>query len=459
MHRRSSTILLALFSLTFSLEAQVTVVTLDDALRLAKERNLDVVQARNNIAAADADVRAAYGDYLPSLSASGGWNWTQSSRTENQQIEVPGVGLTETQQEFFGASDRWSSGLSANYNLFDGLRREATVNSSEARRTIAERSSERTCQAVSYQVISIYLNVLRTERLVKVGEENLKRDERQLERITESSRVGALPLADVYRQQSQVANDELDLITAQNNHDKAKADLAALIGLDPMQEYDFRDPSVTVELSAAKAETTVTRYRNLTGVTQRALAARPDLVAARANLDAAGAGITAAQSSYFPALGLSGGYGNSSDELGMLSLNKNYSLNAGVNLRWNLFDGFAREAQVEQAKVTERNAEVQLRQYEKDVAVDVRKAFLDLEAAKKSWDVSEKVLVSAAEDRRIAEERYNLGAGTLLDLLVANATYVNAQAARVNSVAGFLNARYNMEFAVGDRTCEGPREH
>jgi outer membrane protein len=294
---------------------------------------------------------------------------------------------------------------------------------------------------------------------VKVGEENLKRDERQLERITESSRVGALPLADVYRQQSQVANDELDLITAQNNHDKAKADLAALIGLDPMQEYDFRDPSVTVELSAAKAETTVTQYRNLTGVTQRALAARPDLVAARANLDAAGAGITAAQSSYFPALGLSGGYGNSSDELGMLSLNKNYSLNAGVNLRWNLFDGFAREATVEQAKVTERNAEVQLRQYEKDVAVEVRKAFLDLEAAKKSWDVSEKVLVSAAEDRRIAEERYNLGAGTLLDLLVANATYVNAQAARVNSVAGFLNARYNMEFAVGDRTCEGPREH
>jgi outer membrane protein TolC len=73
--------------------------------------------------------------------------------------------------------------------------------------------------------------------------------------------------------------------------------------------------------------------------------------------------------------------------------------------------------------------------------------------------VSDKALRSASEDRRIAEERYNLGAGTLLDLLVANATYVNSQASRVNAIAGFLNARYNMEFAVGDRTCDGPRNN
>ena len=59
--------------------------------------------------------------------------------------------------------------------------------------------------------------------------------------------------------------------------------------------------------------------------------------------------------------------------------------------------------------------------------------------------------LSTPEDRKIAEERYNLGAGTLLDLLVANATYVGAQATQINAIVGFLIAKYNMEFVLAER--------
>ena len=427
-------------------------LTLDEAIRIALERNIDVVQTFNNIASADAAVRSAWGDYLPTVSATGGWTRGQRSSLGNTVYFVPGVGPVEQQSETFTTSKQWSTGASASLTVFDGLSREANLSSAKSRQAVAERNSERARQAIVNYVVSGYLNVLRNEQLVKVSEENLKRDQRQLERITESNRVGALSLADVYRQQSQVASDELELINTQNNYAKASADLVALIGLDPYMTYEFHDASLAMKLDSTDTDATVQQYRDLIAVTRRAMSARPDFEAARLNLESASSGVTASMGSYYPSVSIFGQYGNFSEYLDKLMLNKNYQVAWGFSLRWNLFDGFLREQQVESARVQERNAQVTYAQAEKDISVEVRKALLDLEAAKKSWEVSEKALVSAREDRKIAEERYNLGAGTLLDLLVANASYVNAEAARVNAISGFFIARHNMEYMLGERT-------
>jgi outer membrane protein len=450
MLKNASFALILLFLIPGLALAQAKVLTLDEATRIALERNIDVIQTQNNIDAAKGQVLAAWGGYLPSLSASGSWSRTQSQRTGTSVQIIEGIPVT-SQTESFGVDNSFNTGLSSNLTLFDGLARESNLSAAKARNVVVENTAVRTRQAVVYSVTAGFLNVIRTRELVTVAEENLKRDQRQLERITESNRVGALSLADVYRQQSQVANDELDVINAQNNYEKAKADLIALIGLSASEEVDFRDPSLRAQLDSAAVEETMTRYADASQLAKAALSSRPDYIAAGKNLEAAQSSVTSASAGYWPSLSAFGSYGNFSNEMDQLALNRNYTLNWGLSLRWNLFDRFLTNQSIQSAKVGSRNAEVNLVQAEKDISVEVKKALLDLEAARKSWEVSLKVLRSATEDRKIAEERYNLGAGTLLDLLVANATYVGAQATQINAITGFLIAKYNVEFVLAER--------
>jgi outer membrane protein len=449
---------------TLSFGQQPVILTLDKAVELALQKNVSVIQAQNNVDASRSGYLAAIGSYLPTLTASAGWGRNQSETPTYTAMTPSGYRWITTATDTFyvpttfrqvegGGTDlstQYSAGVDLSYTIFDGFRREANLNSKSAALTASEQNAVRAQQAIRFQVEASYLNVLRDEQLVKVNAENLKRDQRQLERITESNRVGALSLADVYRQQSQVAADELSVITAQNTFDKAKADLVALIGLDVLQEYTFADPTMTIEIGQQELDAWKEKSKNIEQFYKQALDARPDYIAAKANNDASQSGVTSARSGYIPQVRAYAGYSLANSEFSKLSENKN--INWGVNLSWNIFDAFQTNQSMQSAIVARNNSEISLQQTERDITVEVMKALLDIEAARKGVEVSQKGLKSATEDQKIAEEKYNLGAGTLLDLLTANASYVNAAANLINSSFSYITAQRNLDYVIGGRS-------
>ena len=271
--------------------AQPRIMTLEEVKNTALERNLNVIQAQNNYDAAGSGKLAAYGRYLPSLGASGSWqrNQYEGPIYTSSGIAIPGSSSSQTVGSY-------SAGATASLTLFDGFYRESNLNRANAIATQDNLSVTRTRQSIVFQVESGYLNILRMGQLVLVSEENLKRDRRQLERIEESNRVGSLSLADVYRQQSQVAADELLLINSQNDFNKGKADLVALIGLDMNQEYVFADSTLAVQIDSVEVVATRARYQSFDGLTRRALSARADFQSVKVGLDAAQTGVTGARS-------------------------------------------------------------------------------------------------------------------------------------------------------------------
>jgi outer membrane protein len=440
--------LLLAATLTVSAQEKST-MTLQQALTIALEKNFNVISAANNYESQKSSVTSAYGNFLPFVSANGNWNRSQTWQPASlggiqyyNGVPVP-IGPTN------GISTRntFSASVSASVTLFDGLSTPATLSRALINESSSQQTLLRTRQSVVYQTQNLYLNVLRNKSLVKVNEDNLARSRQQLDRIVESNKVGAVALADVYRQQVQTANDELSLIQAQVAFDNAKTDLLSYLALDVYREYEYNDASIEQEVKATDYDQLKAQYADYNKLVQQALETRPDYISAKLQKDGTEKDITVAQRGYWPTVSANAGYSLSNTEIDKLQDNK--QLSYGINISLPIFTGFQTSVATQQAELRSDLADEQVRQTQRQVQSDVKKALLDLESTYKQLDVTVKNVKSAEEDQRIATERYQLGAGTLLDQLTAVANYTKALSDNVNASYGYVYAKQEMKFVLG----------
>lgn len=425
-------------TITFAASQAQEKLSLQQAIQIALEKNISVIGAKNSMEIQRSGVLSEYGRLLPNVSASGTWSRNGSSFDATPLIPS-GVSATGGTTASIDATISISNGFS---NL-SSIDRAKNLAGSE------EYSYQQSRQSIALAVHQSYLTVLRNKQLLKVSEDNLKRSQQQLSRITESNKVGAVAKADLYRQQVQTANDELSVINAQSAYDNSKYDLLYLLSLDVTKEYDIDDIAPMSDLERADS-TYQYEMQDYNKLVEEALAARPDYQSSLLSRDAASNSVTIAQLGHWPSLSLNGGYGykmvGGSD---FSNFNNSTGWDVALTLRIPIFSGFQVSANVQTNQLNFELAEQNLEQAKRKVQKDIRTAMLNLEAAKKRMDVSNKNVLSAEEDRRIAEERYNLGSNTLLDLLVATANYTTALSNKVSAAYDFVYAKQQFRIAVG----------
>ena len=440
---RSTILILFITLLSTNIIAQEK-LTLDKAIGIALHKNSTLLKSSSQIEGYESNVQAAYGNFLPTLGASAEWRWTKSDNQGFFVDQITGQVIQGGDQSTQRRS--YNIGLGSNWTLFDGLSNFASLSQSQNELESAQYYLERIKQDIVFQTMSLYYDIVYTEQLLKVKQDDLKWNEKNLETIKERNRLGAATLADVYQQEVAKGNAELELIRTDNNLQTAKKDLLFYLGIDVLEEFEFAD-SLTVNEEKILNTDLLKDYENITELVDQALNQRFDYKSALLNLASARSGVTIAESGHWPSLNASGNYiwsGNSIDEV-----DKNKDLQIGLSLNLPIFLGWSVSNSVQLAEVQSKITELELSDLERDIKRQIKTNFLNLQAAQKGLVVSQNNIAAARENLKIEEEKYALGSGKLLDVLIANSRYTNALTDLLNSQFAYIVLSQQLKYNLG----------
>ena len=172
---------------------------------------------------------------------------------------------------------------------------------------------------------------------------------------------------------------------------------------------------------------------------------------------AAGAQVGVARSAYWPTFSVSYANGYTGlDSLGRLgvvpwSTTQSYLNNWALrfSLSWTLFNGFSREANQVSASVQRDVAQTQAADARRQVNAQLTQQLAALSTAYAQIGIARANVAAATEALRVQQERYRLGAATLLDELTAEANLTQAEVNQVQARYNYLIARAQLEALVG----------
>lgn len=419
-------------------------LTLEKAISIALHKNSSLIISSSQIEGYESSVQAAYGNFLPSLGLSAGWDWSRSDvkgvgTVVINGIPVPRVSTTSTSRNYRGS-------VYSDWTLFDGLANFAQLSRTENELQSAQYSLERVKQDIVFQTMSLYYDVVYAEQLLRVKQADLKWNEKNLETIKERNRLGAATLADVYQQEVAKGNAELELIRTENQLETSKKDLLFYLGEDVLQEYVFSD-SLTATDSEILNSDLLSDYENISDLVTQAMNKRYDYQSAVLNYESSKEGVTIAESGHWPSLTANGSYSLYTDNLSTIDQSK--TLGFGLNLNFPLFLGWSVTNRVQLAEVQSKISEVEMSDLERDIKRQIKTTFLNLQAVQKGLVVSEKNIAAARENLKIEEEKYALGSGKLLDVLIVNSRYTDALTNLLNAQFAYIVQSQQMRYYLG----------
>ena len=225
--------LLAMASPLSSMAQESKVWTLNDCIRYALEQNIQLQQNRLSLEESKVDVKTAKAALFPSLSFSTGHNVMNRPYQETSSM----VSGTEIISSSSKTSYTGNYGLDAQWTVWNGGRRLKTIKQQQLAQETAELTVAEQENNLQEQITQLYVQILYATESVQINEGTLELSKAQYERGKELLAAGEISKSELAQLESQVSNDNYQLVTAQSTLADYKLQLKQLLELDGEQEF------------------------------------------------------------------------------------------------------------------------------------------------------------------------------------------------------------------------------
>jgi outer membrane protein len=445
--------------------------SLQQCIDYALANNLTVKQSELNVEISKAGVNQSAASLFPSLNGYGSNNYYYG-----RSIDPYTNQFTQNQVR----SNSFS--LSSSVSLFEGFALVNSLKQSKLNYMSSKYDLQKVKNDMALNVATVYLQVLYNKELLAVTADQFDATKLQRDRTKRMEELGSMSKGNLLDMESQLAADEVRLITAQSAYDQSMLSLKQLLEMDTVNEFSILTP----EISAPAMEA---GYNDVHAIYLTALSNQPDIASYQFKVSSAAKGLSIARGARYPRLSLGGsisttystssqrflsstitdpnpiiGYTSQLDTVFSLfpesqatfektpfndQLSDNLSKSVGFNLSIPLFNGLTVSSNIRRAKIYLRQTELGFEQTKKAMYKSIEQAVTDAGAAYQKYVAGEKNVNAQEQSMTFNQQRYDVGLISSYDYLIAKNNYTKAKSDLLQAKFDYIFRLKVLDFYMG----------
>lgn len=394
--------------------------TLEDCINYAKENNIQINTLKLSSDAAKLDWQQSKNNRLPNV------NGTISQSLVNSNNADPVIGGFQTQANFSS-----NYGINSSMTIYNGGYLNNDIRSKSLSLESANLTVQETTNNITLSITQAFLNILLAKENITYLKQVLSTSDAQLKQSQQRFDAGSISKKDLLQFQSQLASDNYNLVTANNNYQTNIVNLKQLLQLPASYQMEVAEPpSVEPQQAVVSLNEAISAAQEI----------RPEVKNSEVGVSIAETELAKTKAGRLPTVSLganlSSGFSDNRDAKYFSQLNNNFYQSLGATIAVPIFSRKLNKTNIAKSKIAIEQAKLDLLNTKTVLNQQVEQAYINLRNAQAQFVAAQTQLKAAEESYHITDEQLKLGAVNAVDVMTQRNTYVQA-------LQSFVQAKYS----------------
>lgn len=385
-------------------------LSLKEAVSIALENNYDIRIAKSDAEISGNNYSVGNAGFLPNLNVTA----SQTKTVSNTKQEYSSGQLVDKTSS---GSNNTNAGVTLSWTIFDGLKMFISFSKLKELKEIGEVKLRSQVETSVADIIKYYYDIVRQKHIYNVTLESVAISEQRLKITEEKFSVGSASKLEVLSAKVDLNTDRSNLLNQEVVLNSLKVSLNTMLGRKTAEQFDVDD---NFELS------TGLEYNRLL---EDAYQNNVDIIQSEKSKNVSSYDVGIYRADYLPRFTLSSGYtySNAISDAGFFKSNKTYGYNYGINLSWNLFNGFGTTLLYQNALINLDKSEIKLQQAKAVVESNLIIAYKNYEKNNEILSLETENVSVAKENLDLAMEQIRLGSISPIEFRDVQKNYITAE--------------------------------